>query len=43
MNSKLMKLTAIILMVFMLPIFSAFAEDPEQLPSPDLSQSHPHP
>ncbi|MBO5859527.1 MAG: hypothetical protein J6R20_07100, partial [Clostridia bacterium] len=39
MNSKLMKLTAIILMVFMLPIFSAYAEDPEQLPSQDLSQN----
>ena len=35
MNNKLMKLTAIILMVFMLPVFSAFAEDSSQLPSQD--------
>ncbi len=38
MNYKLMKLTAIILMVFMLPVFSAFAEDSTQLPSQDSSQ-----
>ena len=39
MNNKLMKLTAIILMVFMLPVFSAFAEDSlPPLPSQDLTQ-----
>ena len=38
MNNKLLKLTAIILLVFMLPVFSAFAED--ITPLPDTENVH---
>ncbi len=41
MNNKLIKLTAIILMIFMLPVFSALAEDTPAQPEHENTQQQP--